>query len=83
MNTVYRITLDIHKVGSQAVIPVFQGDSGYTIIANFVENGRPYTMDEGCTAFFQAKKPDGNLLYNACVINNDAIVYDFLTTVKG
>lgn len=82
MNTVFRITLDIHKLGSQAVIPCFQGDSGYTIIARLTENGMPFTIEDGCTAIFQAKKPDEKFLYNSCVIDNNTIVYDFLATVK-
>ncbi len=82
MNTVFRITLDIHKIGSQAVIPCFQGDSGYTIIARLTENGMPFAIEDSCKAFFQAKKPDGNVLDNICVIDNNTIVYDFLTTVK-
>lgn len=83
MNTVFRITLDIHKIGSQAVIPCFQGDSGYTIIARLTENGMPFAIEDSCKAFFQAKKPDGNVLDNICVIDNNTIVYDFLTTVKN
>lgn len=82
MNTVFRITLDTHKVGSQAVIPCFQGDSGITIIARLTENGMPFMIEDGCTASFQALKPDGNYLDNACVIENNTIVYDFLSTVK-
>lgn len=82
MNAVFRITLDIHKIGSQAVIPCFQGDSGITIIASLTENGMPFMIEEGCIASFQALKPDGNYLNNACVIDNNTIVYDFRTTVK-
>ena len=82
MNTVFRITLDIHKIGSQAVIPCFQGDSGITIIASLTENGMPFMIEEGCIASFQALKPDGNYLNNACIIDNNTIVYDFRTTVK-
>ena len=83
MNTVYRITLDIHKVGSQAVIPVFQGDSGYTIIATLTENGKPYLVEENATAFFQGVKPKGTYLNNACTIENGTIVYDFFKTVEN
>ena len=83
MNTVFRITLDTHKVGSQAVIPCFQGDSGITIIARLTENGMPFTIEDGCTASFQALKADGNYLNNACVIDNNTIIYDFLTTVES
>lgn len=77
MNTTVRISLDIHKIGSQAVIPVFQGDSGYTIVANLTEGGRPFPVDDTCTASFFAKKPNGDCIDNACSIKNNAIVYDF------
>lgn len=77
MNTTVRITLDIHKIGSQAVIPVFQGDSGYTIIAHLTESGKPFHIEDGCIASFQSIKPNGDCLGNACRIENNAIVYDF------
>ena len=77
MNTVVKITLDIHKLGSQAVIPCFQGDSGYTIVAQLTESGRPYAIDDGSIASFMALKPNGDCLNNACSIENNCIVYDF------
>lgn len=39
MNTVFRIAIDMPKLGSQATIPCFQGDSVCTIIDTLTEGG--------------------------------------------
>lgn len=85
-NVKYRISLDIHDANSQVSLSVKKGDSKRSIIATLTENGKPYILTEECTAVFTAKKPDGNLLYNACVIVGNTIQYDITaqtTAVEG
>lgn len=75
--SIHRISLDIHKVGSQAVLNVKKGDTARSICVTLTENGRPYEIVENCSAVFSAKKPDGNFILNDCVIQGNEIVYDF------
>lgn len=74
---VYSISLDVHKIGSQKVLSMVRFDTKRTVVVSLTENGRPYTITEGCTAVFTAKKPDGTVLYNDCGIDyvNNTIVY--------
>lgn len=82
----FKITLDIQKVTSQAMIPVKKGDSARRIIVSLVENGKPYRITDECYAVFSATKPDGETLYNHCYINNNQIIYNITpqtTAVEG
>lgn len=74
---VYSISLDVHKIGSQKVLSMVRFDTKRTVVASLTENGRPYTITDGCTAVFTAKKPDGTVIYNDCRIDyvNNTIVY--------
>lgn len=80
MNTTFKISLDVHNIESQVSIPAFRGDSGYTIIANLIEYGKPFHLSDKCTAFFEGVKADGNYLYNACDIEDGKIVYNLKKT---
>lgn len=75
-NSVYNISLDLHAVGSQLTLTAKAYDTARTIRCTLTENGKPYTISEGCYAAFTAKKPDGNVLFNATTID-DAINYEF------
>lgn len=74
---VYKISLDIHRQGTQVNLQVKKGDTARRLVVGLVEDGAPYVVDEGCYGVFMAKKPDGNTLFNACTIENGQIVYDF------
>ena len=85
---IYPITLDVYKTGSQKVLSMVRGDNKRVISVALTENGKPYTIIEGCTAYFTALKPDGNFIYNACEIDfkNNTINYqvtDQTTAVNG
>lgn len=85
---IYPITLDVYKTGSQKVLSMVRGDNKRVISVALTENGKPYTITEGCTAFFTALKPDGTYIYNACEIDfkNNTINYqvtDQTTAVNG
>jgi hypothetical protein len=74
----YRFTLDIHKTKSQVSIPVLFQDTGIQFYINLTDGGKPYKIEEGCTAVFVGKKADGTSLFNKCdIIDGTRIVYTF------
>ena len=76
-NSIYRISLDIQKNSSQVSLSAKKGDTARSIHITFTENGKPYKIEDGCYAVFTATKPDGNELFNDCIIKDNVIVYDF------
>lgn len=84
----YRISLDMFEVASQTTIKAKKGDTACSIHITLMENGKVYKIDEGCTAFFSAKKPDDKYLFNSetCRIEDNTIIYDFTkqtTPIEG
>ena len=75
-NSVYRISLEMHDTASQALLNVKKNDSRRQVRISITDSGKPYKIEDGCTAKFRAKKPDGKILYNNCMIENDVIIYD-------
>lgn len=73
----YRASLDIHASGSQAVLHAKKGETKRRILITLTERGKPYLISADCTAVFTATKPDGNIIYNDCVIDNNIICYNF------
>ena len=71
----YRISLDIHSTQSQVSLPVKQGDTSRKVFISLCEGGKPYHIEEDCFAVFSAKKPDGNVIENNCVIADNVIEY--------
>ena len=75
---VYNIALDIHKTGSQVALSMIRGENKRKIVISLMENGRPYKITEGCTAYFAAKMPKGGFIHDTCLIdlkNNQIICY--------
>ena len=76
MNTAdFYLSLDIHETNAQAALRVKKGDTARRLLISLTENGKPYDITADCSAVFTAKKPDGNLLYNACTVTGNRIVY--------
>ena len=73
----YRASLDIHAAGSQAVLHAKKGETKRRILITLTERGKPYLISSDCTAVFTATKPDGNIIYNDCAIDNNIICYNF------
>lgn len=73
----YRVSLDIHASGSQAVLHAKKGETKRRILITLTERGKPYLISSDCTAVFTATKPDGNIIYNDCAIDNNIICYNF------
>ena len=74
---VNRIFLDMHTVSSQASLRVKKGDTSRKICATLREGGKPYQIADDCYAVFSARKPDGNYIYNDCIIEGNTITYTF------
>ena len=72
-----RASLDIHASGYQAVLHAKKGETKRRILIMLTERGKPYLISSDCTAVFTATKPDGNIIYNDCAIDNNIICYNF------
>ena len=67
----------MHVSTAQTALSVKKGDTARKLIISLYADGKPYRPAEGCTAVLTAKKPDGNILYNACTISDGKIAYTF------
>jgi len=82
----YRISLDVRSIGSHVALECKKRETKIRIYAVLTEGVKPYAISENCTAVFTAKKPDGNILFNDCVIEDNTIIYTFTqqtTTAVG
>ena len=77
IDSIKRISLDIHSSMSKEIVNANRGDTGRKIYISLVDGGIPYTIAEDCYAVFTAKKADGTTLYNHCDIDGDVIIYEF------
>ena len=77
----YRVSLDMFDTLSQITIKAKKGDSACKIHITLTKQGKIYKMSEGCYATLSAKKSDGNFIYDKCTIENNTIVYNFLSSV--
>lgn len=73
----YRFTLDLHSSQSQISIPVTQGDTARAFLISLSDGGLPYTIGEGCIAIIEFKRPNEDPFQEFCVIEKNAIKYDF------
>ena len=82
----YRFTLDVQKHQAQVSVPVKLGDTARRLCISLTNGSKPFSVIEGCIATFNAKKPNGDILKNACIIERDTIIYEFTeqtTNVEG
>lgn len=75
--SIFRMSLDIHEVSSQAYLMVKKRDDTRRLIVTLTENGVPYHIADGCYAVFTARKADSTYLFDNCSIADNKIVYDF------
>ncbi|MGN1306729.1 MAG: BppU family phage baseplate upper protein [Faecousia sp.] len=76
MNTAdFYLSLDIHESSAQAALRIKKGDTARRLLITLTESGKPYEITADCKAVFTARKPDGNLIYNACTLQGNRIAY--------
>lgn len=75
IDSIKRMSLDLHSTTSNESVRVKRSDTGRKICISLVDGGLPYTISDGCYAYFTAKKPDGNILKNRCSIENNTVIY--------
>ena len=80
---IYDIALDLSGGHTAGAVTVKRGDTHRTLRIHLTDGGRPYCPGVGCTAVFTAVKPDGTHLYNACRVEDEAIVYDLTPQTTG
>ena len=74
--TIYRISLDVQANVCQRELNMRKKESGRRIIASLRDGRAHYHMEPDCRAVFAARKPDGKIIYNECIIDGCEIVYD-------
>lgn len=73
----YIVSLDVREPNSNVCLNAKKGDTSRTIFVNLTDGGFPYHITDDCYAAFTALKPDGNVLFNECSIEDCVIRYDF------
>jgi hypothetical protein len=73
--SIYRISLDVHKVGSQEMLSVKRRDTARRILISLTDGGTPYEIAGDCKVRFRAKKADGKIIYNDCRVLKNVIEY--------
>lgn len=76
--SVFRFSLDVSQTQSQVSVSAGVGETGIRLIARLTENGAPFEIEPGSYAVFSAVKPDGQPIFNDCMIfSTGTVVYDF------
>ena len=71
-----RITLDLQQASTPTFVAVKKSDIGREIRITLSDGGFPYEISADCYAVLTGTKPDGNILYNHCDIEENTIVYE-------
>lgn len=74
---IHKLSLNMHSSVSQTSLYVKTGDTHRKLRITLTDNGKVYRISDGCVAAFSANKDNGDTLYNACTIEDNAIVYEF------
>lgn len=72
----HRFTLDVRRDAPRVCVRVRKGDTARRLRIALVQGVVPYEIRSDCYAVFSAVKPDGNRLFNPCVIEDNRIVYE-------
>lgn len=71
----HRIQLDLHRIGTQVVVPCKMGDTIRRLYFYFTESGTPYDLVAGCEAQLRAKLPDGTVTNGSCSVGLDGVFF--------
>ena len=85
-DSISKITLDLQQDSTPVTVAVKRGDTGRMIKILLSDGGFSYEIADGCYAVLTATKPDGNILYNHCSIEDNEIIYEITeqtTAVAG
>ena len=77
--SLFDMTLELQNSYSHTAVTVKRGDTHRTLRIRLTDGGRPYHISPETSAVFTAVKPDGNHLYNACLVEKDCILYNLTT----
>lgn len=69
--------LDLGDIISDISIPIKKTAKVLNII--LMENGQPYEIEPDCKVVFYAKKPNGDVLYNDCIVRDNVVEYQLTT----
>ena len=72
----HRVSLDIYEIASQFSLSLKQGDTSRRLIVALTVNGQIYKITDDCHAVFASTKPDGTIVLNDCIIQDNTILYD-------
>ena len=75
------LILDLHHPQIPFSITAKKGDTAKTLKIKLTDNGAPYPVSSDCYGVFSAKKPDGNIVFDDCVMEADGIRYTFTPQV--
>ena len=74
MQYTQEITLDLNANTAYTTIGAKQGDSGSRVVkVHLTQNGEDYIIEDGVSAYFRFRKPDGKAVVNAATIEDNAI----------
>lgn len=72
----HQFALDIKRDGIQKIVHMRQGDTkSQRIVVQFFSGSLAYDMAGVTSATLRAKKPDGNILFNSCVLTDQGVEY--------
>lgn len=71
----HRFVLDVRQGVSRVNVKVKRDDTARMLRISLVDGILPYVIEPDCYAVFSAVKPDGNRLFNPCLIEDNFILY--------
>ena len=79
---IYYKSLDLSKRGSAFALHAKQNDTlTRKIVLSLTDRGRPFNLTEYDAATIYAKKPDGTVVYDTCLIEDQTLTYVFSTQI--
>ena len=77
MNSIYKLKLDLNRSGMNEVVRAKLHDTMRELHMYLNAGSEAYHISGGVRAALSAKKPDGNVIFNACEVAGDKVIYQF------